>query len=63
MRASLHSLRPLRAKTMPPQSLPRLTEAVERLVQFYDAAGNAAEADRYREELATRKAAEKTPKK
>jgi hypothetical protein len=28
--------------------LPRLTEALERLVQLYDATGNASEADRYR---------------
>jgi eukaryotic-like serine/threonine-protein kinase len=52
-----------RVKTMPPPALPRLAEALERLVQLYDATGNAAEADRYRKELAARKAAQKRPKK
>ena len=54
-----------REKTMPPPALPRLTEALERLVQLYDATGNAAEAERYRKELAARKAADKakSPKK
>ncbi len=50
-----------REKTMPPQALPRLTVALERLVQLYDATGHAAEADRYRKELAARKAAQKEP--
>jgi len=49
-----------REKMMPPQALPRLTEALERLVQLYDATGNAAEAERWRKELAARQAAEKT---
>ena len=52
-----------REKTMPPQALPRLTEALERLVQLYDATGNAAEAERWRKELAARQAAQKAPKK
>jgi hypothetical protein len=52
-----------REKTMPPPTLPRLTEAVERLVQLYEATGNAAEADRFRKELEARKAAAKTSKK
>jgi hypothetical protein len=52
-----------REKTMPPQAMPRLAEALERLVQLYDATGNAAEADRYRKELAARKAAQKESKK
>jgi hypothetical protein len=51
-----------REKTMPPAAKVRLTEALERLVQFYDATGNAAEAERWRKELAARKAAEKEPK-
>jgi len=52
-----------REKQMLGQGLPRLTEALERLVQLYDATGNAAEADRYRKELAARKAAQKQLKK
>jgi len=44
-----------REKTMPPPALPRLTEALERLMQLYDATGNAAERDRYRKELAALK--------
>jgi len=40
-----------------------LSEALERLVQLYDATGNAAEADRYRKELAARQAPQKEPKK
>ena len=51
-----------REKTMPPEALPRLTEALE-LAQVYDATGNAAEAERWRKELAARKAAQKEPKK
>ena len=45
-----------RERTMPPHALPRLAEALERLVQLYDATGNAAEAERCRKELAARKA-------
>ncbi len=52
-----------REKAMPPQALPHLTEALERLAQLYDATGNASEADRYRKELAARKAAQKESKK
>jgi hypothetical protein len=52
-----------REKPMPLEALPRLTEALERLVQLYDATGNAAEADRYRKELAAQKAAPKETKK
>ena len=44
-----------REKTMPAAAKVRLTEALERL-----ATGNAAEAERWRKELAARKAAEKT---
>ena len=40
-----------------------VTQALERLVQLYDATGNAAEAERWRKELAARKAAQKEPKK
>jgi eukaryotic-like serine/threonine-protein kinase len=50
-----------RAKTIPAADLPRLTEALERLVQFHDATGNATEADRWRKELAALKADEKKP--
>jgi hypothetical protein len=52
-----------REKTMPPEAKVRLTEALERLVQLYDATGNADDAERWRKELAARKAAEKEPKK
>ena len=44
----------------PPQGL---TEALGRLVRFSDATGNAAEADRWRKELAAHKAAEKASMK
>ncbi len=50
-------------KTIPPQWQQDLTETLVRLVRLYDATGNAAEADRYRKELAARKAAENEPKK
>ncbi len=52
-----------REKSIPAASKVYLTEAVARLVQFYDATGNKTEADRYRKELAARKAAEKSPEK
>ncbi len=51
-----------REKTIPPAAKPRLAEALERLVQLYEATGNAVEAERWRKELAARKAAEKEPK-
>ena len=51
------------SKEILPEAKVRLTEALERLIQFYDATGNAAEAERYRKELAARKAAETEPKK
>jgi serine/threonine protein kinase len=46
-----------RAKTIPPQDKMRLTEAAERLVQLFEATGNAAEAERWRKELAAPKGA------
>lgn len=52
-----------REKTIPPADRPRLTEALERLVQLYDAQGNAAAAERWRKELNAHKAAEKESKK
>ena len=56
-----------RQETIPAKAKARLTEALDRLVQLYEAkdnpARNAAEAERYRKELAARKAAEKAPKK
>jgi eukaryotic-like serine/threonine-protein kinase len=52
-----------REKSIPPQGLPRLTEALERLVQLYEATDNTVEAERFRKELAERRASEKTPKK
>jgi hypothetical protein len=52
-----------REKTIPPQGKARLIEAAERLVELYEATGNAAEAERWHKELAQRKAAEKSHKK
>ena len=52
-----------REKTIPPQGKVRLIEAAERLVELYEATGNAAEAERWRKELAQRKAAENAGKK
>jgi hypothetical protein len=43
--------------------MPPVPKALQRLVRLYDATGNTAEADRYRKELAARKAAEKESKK
>jgi hypothetical protein len=52
-----------REKTIPPQGKVRLIEAAEQLVELYEATGNAAQAERYRKELAQRKAADKGAKK
>jgi len=52
-----------REKTIPPQGKVRLIEAAKRLVELYEATGNAAEAERWRKELAQRKAAENAGKK
>jgi hypothetical protein len=52
-----------REKTIPPQGKANLIAAAERLVELYEATGNAAEAKRWRRELAQRKAAEKSLKK
>jgi hypothetical protein len=52
-----------REKTIPPKSKVRLIEAAERLVKLHEATGNAAEAERWRKELAQRKAAENAGKK
>jgi hypothetical protein len=52
-----------REKTIPPQGKVRLIEAAERLVELYEATGNAAEAERWRKELAQRKATENARKK
>ena len=49
-----------REKTIPQEAKVRLTEALERLVQLYEATGNAAEAERFSKELAECKAAEKS---
>jgi len=40
-----------RAKAIPPQGKVRLTEALERLVQLYDAWGKKEEAAKWRKEL------------
>ncbi len=46
-----------REATIPPQGKPRLTEALERLVQLYEATGRPDEAARWRKELEASKAA------
>ena len=52
-----------REAAISPQSKVRVTEALERLVQLYDAWGNPDEAAKWRKELETRrKAAEQTAK-
>jgi hypothetical protein len=48
-----------RVKTIPAEGLVRLPEAVERLVQFYEATGNPDEAAKWRKELETLKPAKK----
>jgi hypothetical protein len=40
-----------RAKSIPPQGQVRLTEALERLVQLYDAWGKKDQADKWRQQL------------
>jgi hypothetical protein len=54
-----------REKTIPPLDLARILEAIERLVQLYEAKDNKDEAARWRKELeslrATRKKMEKQP--
>jgi hypothetical protein len=52
-----------RAKTMPPAGSPRLTEALQRLLQFYESTGNATEAQRWRQELTEQQKAQKYPQK
>jgi hypothetical protein len=58
--ARLEVLRDIQAA---PQGKARLLQAAERLVELYEATGNAAEAERWCKELAQRKAAEKSLKK
>jgi hypothetical protein len=48
-----------REKTIPHQGMVRVPEALERLVQLYEATGNKDEAARWRTELVAIKAAEK----
>jgi hypothetical protein len=52
-----------RAKTIPPQSQSRLTEALERLVQLYDAWDRPEQAQAWRERLEQAKASNKDMKK
>jgi hypothetical protein len=52
-----------REKTIPPQGQIRVTEAVERLVQLYEAMGKKDDAAKWRKELDATKAAQKTPLK
>ena len=47
---------------IPPQGKPRLLEAVQRLVQLYEATGMKEEAAKWRKELEAAKAGQKTPK-
>ena len=47
-----------REKSIPPAGLIHLTTTLERLIRVHEATGDAASADRYRHELAARKAAE-----
>ena len=49
-------------KSIPRSGLPRVTETLEALVQLYEATKNAAEAERWREELSARNATGKAPK-
>jgi hypothetical protein len=50
-----------REAEIPPQSKARLTEAVERLVQVYEATGQKDEVARWQEELEARRAGAKKP--
>jgi tRNA A-37 threonylcarbamoyl transferase component Bud32 len=52
-----------RETTIPPQGKDRLTEALERLVQLYEAVDKSVEAARWRQDLEARKAAAKPPEK
>ena len=52
-----------REKTIPPQGKIRLTEALERLVQLYEALGKPEEAAKWRKELVATKAAQGKPEK
>ena len=52
-----------REKTIPPQRQVRLTEAIERLVQLYEAMDKPDEAAKWRKELDAIKAAQKKPEK
>jgi hypothetical protein len=52
-----------REKTIPARSQNRLTEALERLVQLYEATGKPDGTAKWRKELEERKAAEKQPAK
>jgi hypothetical protein len=52
-----------REKTMPPAARVRLTEALDRLVLLAGPTANAAEAERWRKDLAARQAAEKRPRR
>ncbi len=52
-----------REKTIPPQSQVRLSEAIKRLVQLYDATDKKDEAAKWRRELDAIKAAQMKPEK
>ncbi len=50
-----------REKTIPEQGKVRIPEAIERLVQLYEATGKKDDAAKWRKELAAAKATEKNP--
>src|SRR5262249_18165086 len=52
-----------REKTIPPQGKIRITEALERLVQLYEATGKKDEATKWRKELEATKAAQSKEEK
>lgn len=60
LREGLEAMR-LPEVTVPPRGNAQLTETIGRLVELYDALGNKAEADKWRKELESRRAAPKKP--
>ena len=52
-----------REKAIPPQGKVRIPEAIERLVQLYEALDKKDDAAKWRKELETTKAAQKQPEK
>jgi hypothetical protein len=52
-----------REKTIPPEGQARIPDAIERLVQLYEATDNTDEAAKWRKELEARKGQDKDSKK